>query len=142
MDDKDNINKSLKDWLIDFYDDTGKISELIRNAAFAGIGIIWIFKNSDPSKKMLPLELVTPLTFLVIALFFDIVQYIWRALNIYFYYKKYESKYDKNQIQNEDLIDVKFPNYIEYGTWIFFTLKIFFVLFAYLKIYFFLIEKL
>ncbi|WP_263602267.1 hypothetical protein [Chryseobacterium sp. PET-29] len=141
MDDKDNIGKSLKDWLTDFYDDTGKISELIRNAAFAGIGIIWIFKNSDSSKKMLPLELICPLTFLVIALFFDIVQYIWRALNIYFYYKKYESKYDKNQIRNKDLDDVKLPNYIEYGTWIFFILKIFFVLFAYLKIYFFLIEK-
>ena len=40
MPDNENINKPLKDWLEEFYDDTGKISDIVRNLALAGIGLI------------------------------------------------------------------------------------------------------
>jgi hypothetical protein len=138
---EDSIKKPLKEWLSDFYDSTTKISELVRNFAFAAIGIIWIFKNNDLNKNIIPVELVIPLKFVVICLSIDLLQYIWKAINIYISYRIYEYKYDKGKITDEDISDVKIHWYIETFTWIFFVLKIICLVIAYVHIYQFLISK-
>jgi hypothetical protein len=137
----DSIKKPLKEWLCDFYDATTKISELVRNFGFAAIGIIWIFKNDDLSKNIIPGELVIPLKFIVICLSIDLLQYIWKALNIYISYRIYEYKYDKGSITDNDISDVKFHWYIELFTWLFFIAKIVCLVIAYCHIYQFLISK-
>ena len=127
----ESINKPLKDWLAEFYDDTGKISDIIRNLALAGIGLIWIFKNSDLTHDILPKGLIPALRFIVLGLITDLLQYLWRAINIYIFYKINEIKYQKGKLTNQNISDVTIPNYIAIGTWIIFCSKIILVTIAY-----------
>lgn len=142
MGQSEDIKRPLKDWLDDFHDDTGKISELVRGLAFAGIGIIWIFQNTDLSHNIIPKELVIPLKFIVIGLLLDLIQYIWRAVNIYIVYQIKANKYDKGKLTDDDISDVKLPNYISIVTWLLFAAKIISIAIAYYKIYQFLLTRL
>jgi hypothetical protein len=142
MEQGEDIKRPLKDWLDDFHDDTGKISELVRGLAFAGIGIIWIFQNTDLKHEIIPKELVAPLKLIVIGLLLDLVQYMWRAVNIYIIYQIKANQYDKGKLTGNDISDVKLPNYISIGTWLFFSAKIIFIAVAYYKIYQFLLIRL
>ena len=137
----DHIKKPLKEWLSDFNDATSKISELLRNFAFAAIGIIWIFKSSDLTKNIIPADLIIPLKFVVIGLSLDLFQYIWKAINVYIFYRIYEFRYDKVIFTDTDISDVKFPIYIEIFSWLFFISKIIFIVLAYSNIYNFLISR-
>lgn len=137
----DHIKKPLKEWLSDFNDATSKISELLRNFAFAAIGIIWIFKSSDLTKNIIPADLIIPLKFVVIGLSLDLFQYIWKAINVYIFYRIYEFRYDKGIFTDNDISDVKFPIYIEIFSWLFFISKIIFIVLAYSNIYNFLISR-
>ncbi len=133
--------KSLMDWLAEFYDDTSKISELNRNLAFAGIGLIWIFKNTETSNSLIPIELHCPLKFLILSLFADLVQYLWRAISIYINYRIFESKYLKKIISDNDLNNIVMPRYISNVTWLFFVLKLSFIVIAYYRLLIFLTYK-
>jgi hypothetical protein len=137
----DHIKKPLKEWLSDFNDATSKISELLRNFAFAAIGIIWIFKSADLTKNIIPTDLIIPLKFVVIGLSLDMFHYIWKAINIYIFYRIYEYRYDKGIFTDKDISDVKFPIYIEIFSWVFFISKIIFIVLAYGNIYNFLISR-
>ncbi|BDB57139.1 hypothetical protein [Flavobacterium ammonificans] len=137
----DHIKKPLKEWLNDFNDATSKISELVRNFAFAAIGIIWIFKSADLAKNIIPTDLIIPLKFVVIGLSLDLFQYIWKAINVYIFYSVYECRYDKGILNDNDISDVKFPIYIEIFSWLFFISKIIFIVLAYCNIYIFLISR-
>jgi hypothetical protein len=139
---KDGIKRPLRSWLDEFYEDTGKLSEILRNLCFAGIGLIWIFKNSDNAEHLLPSLLVTPLRFIVLSLAADVMQYIWRAVNIYIHYKILDSKHINKKISDEAIEDVIMPDYIPLGTWIFFIGKLVLIIIAYLQIYSFLSSKL
>lgn len=141
MGQSDDIKKPLKDWLDDFHEDTGKISDLVRNLGLAGIGIIWIFRNTDLTQNIIPNELILPLKFVVIGLLLDLLQYVWRATNVYIFYIIKARKYDKGKLTEDDISDVKIPNYILFITWIFFIAKIVFIAIAYYNIYQFLLSK-
>ncbi|WP_346239621.1 hypothetical protein ABDK00_018160 [Niabella insulamsoli] len=141
MGQSEDIKKPLKDWLEDFHDDTGKISDLVRNLALAAIGIIWIFKNTDLTHNIIPKELVLPLKFVVIGLLLDLFQYVWRAINIYIIYSIKAKRFDEGKLTDAEIADVKVPNYIPFLTWLFFIAKIIFVAIAYYNIYLFLMTK-
>lgn len=131
--------KILDDWKAEFYDDSAKVSELIRTLALAGIAIIWIFNKTSPNKDIvinLPSQLILPLTLFVIGLGVDVFQYIWRSVTIYIFYRKQEIKYEKNSASFTE--KTKLPRYIAYGTWIFFVLKIVFIAWGYCSILSFL----
>lgn len=54
---------------------TGKVSELTRQLAFAGLAIIWLFKTGQDGAFKLPPSLVAPLFLLVLTLSLDWLQY-------------------------------------------------------------------
>ena len=137
----DDIKMSLKAWREDYLDDTKKLSELVRNLAFAGIGIIWIFKNSDLTKNIIPTQLILPLKFIVVALICDVSQYIWRAVNIWAVYKYKAWLYDNGKLSDDEIADVSFPSYIATITWLFFLTKIVVTVLAYYHIYRFLLSR-
>jgi hypothetical protein len=137
----DHIKKPLKEWLSDFNNATSKISELVRNFAFAAIGIIWIFKSVDLTKNIIPTDLIIPLKFVIIGLSLDLFQYIWQAINVYIFYSINEYRYDRGILNDNDISDVKFPMYIEIFSWLFFITKIIFIVLAYFNIYSFLISR-
>ena len=56
---------------------SGKTSDLVRQLAFAGIAVIWIFKSDSPGGVIkLPGELLWPLGLIVIGLVADFLQYV------------------------------------------------------------------
>ncbi len=61
----------------DYY--SGKLSDVVRQLAFAGIAVIWIFKNGA---SVIPFDerLVWPLRFLVGALACDLLHYVYASL--------------------------------------------------------------
>jgi len=144
MNENDTPKKSLLDWLGEFYEDTTTLSALIRNLAFAGIGIIWIFRSSDLTRDILPKQLLTPLTLIVLSLIADVTQYLWRAVTIYIIYRIKEREFRKQKEKNEtkaELSDVTMPDFIRIGSWTFFILKIVFVFIAYAYIFAFITTK-
>ncbi|HTB52670.1 MAG TPA: hypothetical protein VK718_07835 [Ferruginibacter sp.] len=131
-DKEENTKKPLKEWLQEFYDDTTTLSGLIRNLAFAGIGVIWIFRNPNLT---LPKSLLTPLNLIICGLIADVVQYIWRATTIYIEYKIKDVKHTKGKLTDEDISDVQIHDFIPIVTWIFFVIKIITIVTAYFYIY-------
>jgi len=53
---------------------SGKASDISRQLALAGIGVVWIFKVDQPGLPKIPDALRAPMAFLVLALFFDFFQ--------------------------------------------------------------------
>lgn len=68
----------LSDARENYYFYTGKVSEIGRQLAFAGIAIIWLFKLED--ENSLPLELIEPLRLIVASLAIDLAHYFYAAL--------------------------------------------------------------
>jgi hypothetical protein len=83
----------LEDYRQNFYEYSGKASDISRQLAFAAIAIIWLFKPGNPGQFALPRELLLPGICVVLALTLDILQYcvasaIWR-----FYYRSLEKRH-------------------------------------------------
>jgi hypothetical protein len=100
-----------------FYTFSGKLSDVCRQLAFAGIGVIWLFKKDSPSGLSIPRELFVPGAFVVAALAFDLLQYalgsaIWRI----FYLRQ------EQQNVGED-VDIDHGAGWELPIWIMFCLK-------------------
>lgn len=142
MEKNNKTQKSLLDWLGEFYDDTGKLSGIIRNLAFAGIGLIWIFRNPDLTESILPQNLLLPLLFIVLCLISDVLQYLWRSISIYTVYKCKEVKYLKEKLKEKEISNITIPNFISVITWIFFWMKIIFIATAYVLLCNFIVGKL
>jgi hypothetical protein len=67
-----------------FYEFSGKLSDICRQLAFAGIGLIWLFKKDNLAGLSVPHELLLPGALIVAALTFDLLQYalgsiLWRV---------------------------------------------------------------
>lgn len=139
MSSNDSIKKPLKEWLQDFYDDTSKISDIVRNLGFAAIGIIWIFKNKDLTQNILPSSLVPALGFAISGLVIEFFQYLWRAISNYCIYRKNEIQYNKGKLNDDQISDITAPVFIEVITWLLFIAKIVLIAIAYIKIYQFFI---
>lgn len=125
----------LSEYKNDYYVFTGKLSDINRQIAFAGIALIWIFKKSDGINISICGELVLPTIFLASSLAFDMFQYIYQSITWAIFYRYHEKK------TTED-IDVVAPIYLNYASWVLFSIKILLVIFSYFFIIRFLIEKL
>ena len=67
---------NISEYKKDSYEFSKSASELIRQFAFAGIAIIWIFKNDNIQDHVLPSEVIIPLLLFLIALASDLFQYL------------------------------------------------------------------
>ncbi len=82
---------------------TEKASDIIRNLCFAGIGIIWIFRNVDNSGSPIDGMLIYPLILLALSLLFDLGQYfIGGVIWIRFFRKR-----EKDPAFKDPELDVK-----------------------------------
>jgi multisubunit Na+/H+ antiporter MnhB subunit len=86
----------LSEFKKDSYDFTKITSDLVRQFAFAGIAVIWIFKNDKSSPFLIPTELFNPLLFLVITLVFDLLQYLFPSIIWTLFFLYYEKKHNGN----------------------------------------------
>jgi hypothetical protein len=88
---------------------TGKASELVRQLAFAGIAVVWVFKNNTQT-AVIPNDFVLALFCLVLTLLCDFLQYAfggieWRG------YGSYQAK--KHGGSDDDEIDDA-PQWLNY----------------------------
>ncbi len=94
------MKKSLKEYLDDYYFYTSKASEVNRQLAFAGIAIIWIFRNTNDNDPLIPIGLLYPLTFLTLSLGLDLLHYICGSIIWGEFFKAKEK-----QLNNQKLVD-------------------------------------
>lgn len=108
---------------------TGKASEINRQLIFAGIALIWIFKTESSSHISLPLDLLIPAKFFIIALILDILQYvvsgvIWGMANRYYEFK-----------DTQENIEFTVPVWFNWPGLLFFYGKLLANLYAYYYLY-------
>ncbi len=83
----------LSDYRETFYEFSGKASDIARQLSFAGIGVIWIFRIGD-DKPEFPAMLFPALALFVIALSFDLFQYVVASVIWRIFYRHHEKKLD------------------------------------------------
>lgn len=125
----------ISDFKNDYYFFTGKLSDINRQIAFAGIAIIWVFKKGENSEIQIDNDLVLPAILIVCALAFDIFQYIYQSITWSIFYTYYNRKYKKEEQKIES------PEYLNYPSWAFFFIKVILVLIAYWNIFEVLLRK-
>lgn len=108
-----------------YYGFSGSASAVTRQAAFAGIALVWIFNTRGDETITLPQELLWPTLFLVACLACDLLQYIYSAAIWGFYHRHLEKSGLK---EDEEIAAPKFFNWPGIGL---FWGKHVFVLFGY-----------
>lgn len=126
---------NLSEFKEDYYLFTGKLSDINRQIAFAGIALIWVFKKGSDLDFQIDNKLILPAILIVCALAFDIFQYIYQSIVWSIFYTLKNRKY-----KSEDK-KIKSPEYLNYPAWFFFSIKVILVLIAYGKIFEFLLIK-
>ncbi|KQR72197.1 hypothetical protein [Pedobacter sp. Leaf176] len=137
--------KSLKSYWEEFFAASAKVSELNRNLSLGGIAIIWIFNKSNligsPNfNSLLPRDLFLPLIIIVVSLTCDLLQYLWRTVTLYIFYRIQIKKLKNHSITEAKADKLDAPFYIRYGGWTFFVLKILAMITAYSLIFKYLLK--
>lgn len=57
---------------------SGKLSDIVRQLAFAGIAVVWVFKADK--LNTIPPELIRPTLLIVVALALDLMQYFYASI--------------------------------------------------------------
>ncbi len=64
-----------------YYDASASVSSICRQLCFAGIAVVWIFRNpAAPTKDKLDADLLWPIGCLVVSMIFDLGQYTAKTL--------------------------------------------------------------
>src|SRR5688572_21016647 len=99
----------------DFF--SSKASEMTRNLAFAGIAVIWIFKNplaNTPTlaTQLLPVDLILPLGLFCLSLISDLLQYLAGFIATDSFHRSQEKKGKKpsDEVTANPLINI--PTYL------------------------------
>ena len=104
---------------------SGKLSEINRQLCFAGFAVIWIFNKSENDISV-PIELYYPALFFILSLSADILQYIFSSIIWYCYYILKRKKGEE-----DSTIEINEPEYLNIPAWLFFFLKIVFLVIGY-----------
>jgi len=107
----------VKDYKKDYQEFSGKLSDNTRKLAFAGIVIVWIFKQVENGFYTIPEALKFVMFMFVISLSLDLLQYIYQTLVWGTFHRYYEKK-------NGEEYDVTAPRYFNWPAICFFWAKI------------------
>ena len=117
----------LADARENYYYFSGKVSEIARQLAFAGIGIVWVFRTTVPSGSVLPRELYAAVVWLVLTLGADFAHYL-AATILWGTYHRYR---EKRVAPDEEFVA---PRAINWPALAFFYLKVVLLVIAYVWI--------
>jgi hypothetical protein len=109
-----------------YYEYSGKTSDILRQLGLAGIAIIWIFKTGTDGNPTFPNALLPPTSLIVLGLVFDLCQYIIGTI----IWSVYNRKKEVDNVPEDVEFDA--PDPINWATLIFFYLKIFCMVIAYI----------
>ncbi len=135
---------TLKEIREDYVRYSANVSELSRNLSYAGIGVVWIFKQSMPEDAIettfmnsIPVELRWPLILFIVVLILDLLQYVIQTAIWYPYYTKYKEQHKDEKEDDVNLQEPESYNIIPWGFWIF---KLIIVVIAYILMGLFLLK--
>ena len=60
-----------------YYDFSKSLSDINRTLGFAGIALVWLFKQQEATKMLIPKGLHFATIMIVISLSLDFLQYVW-----------------------------------------------------------------
>lgn len=135
---------TLKEIREDYVRYSTNVSELSRNLAYAGIGVVWIFKQSSTGDESIstfmssiPSELKWPLIFFIAVLILDLFQYVIQTAIWYPYYAKHKELH-KNE--KEEDVNLQEPEMYSVIPWCFWLFKLIMVVIAYFLMGLFLLR--
>jgi len=134
------MKKSLEDHLEDSYELSKRTSEISRQLAFAGIAVIWIYKNPDNAPTIIKDGLVFPLFLWVTCLGIDLLQHFFGALTSYVFF--HIKQYQDNGGKLKDTTDIPAPYWMDFTATTLFIFKIVANIWAYIELGKFLLPKL
>jgi hypothetical protein len=120
-----------------YYFFSGKTSDISRQLAFAGIALVWIFKQ-EKQTPVIPDSLILPSILLVFSLAADLLQYFIASSTWGIFQRYHETKL----IKKTDDPDLTTPRYFNWPMLTLYLLKILSVIIAYIFIIKFLASKL
>jgi hypothetical protein len=126
-----------------YYDFSKNLSDINRALGFAGIALIWLFKQQDPSRISIPRALHLPTILIVISLSLDFLQYAWSTAAWGGFARLKEKELRKRRsrgLEVRDDEDVPAPAWINRPTLAFFWAKFVAMIIAYTAILHFLLE--
>ncbi len=109
----------LKDCRETFYEFSGKLSDNARKLAFAGIAIVWIFKQGENGSYTIPGTLKSAMLMFVISLSLDLLHYIWQTIVWGSFYT-----YKENKLSHDENADFLAPSIFKNIAYIIFWLKV------------------
>jgi hypothetical protein len=125
----------IADYWKDFYELSGKASDISRQLAFAAIAVIWLFKTDTRTGQItIPPELIRAGILIVAALAADLLQYVAASLTWGFYAHYLERKHIPEVERHS--------NWLVLPMRVLWVVKIALVIGAYILIFLFLIRKL
>ena len=113
----------------DYEELSGLLSKFNRQLAFAGIGIVWLFRTTDSNgTTSIDSGMLTPILCFVISFCFDLLQYLWQsyARYIFYWYKR-----NTGSKEEDEMNEPEWPNVI---AWIMFTIKVCALMAAYIHL--------
>ena len=135
---------TLKEIREDYVRYSANVSELSRNLSYAGIGVVWIFKQSASGDAIkttfmnsIPEELRWPLLLFIAVLILDLLQYVIQTGIWYPYYIKNKEQHKDEKEDDVNLQEPESYNIIPWGFWIF---KLIIVIIAYIFLGLFLLK--
>lgn len=82
----------IADYRTTFYQFTGKVSDITRQLSLAGLAVVWVLKLGNESAFQIPLVLLLPALAFLLALAFDLLQYVVGAITWRDYYRDLETR--------------------------------------------------
>ena len=134
------MTRILDDYLDDIREYSAKASEVNRQLAFAGIAIVWLFKNPEPVFVIFPSPLVFILLLLCLALSIDLIHYLFATIAWKIFYDGKESEWKEGKLK--DNAEVLGPVWIQKTIDVMFFLKIIATIWAYIDMIRFFLPKL
>jgi hypothetical protein len=117
----------LSEYRKEYYSLSAKASDVARQLAFAGIALIWIFKQDARPFPIIPRPLLLPSLLLAAALAADLLHYITATC----IWGNFQWRKEKNKKQEEPDPELKAPRFYNWPALILFCLKLIFVAAAY-----------
>ena len=117
----------LQDYRQLFYDQAKKTSDVVRNLAFVGVAIIWVFKKeTDTGQIIISATFSYAGVFLIISFILDLLHCVIPTI-IWDYFHKTKEK-EKGVDENTE---IDHPSWMSKPAYFFFWSKISFVIIAY-----------
>jgi hypothetical protein len=108
-----------------YYEFSKTLSEINRKLGFAGIALIWLFKQGTDSNATVPSALRIPAIAIVLALVLDFLQYVWSTTA----WAAFARHKEKKKVKSDENVDA--PDWINRPTLLFFWSKILVMAFGY-----------